>query len=151
MKEALENAREELKRVDHLIYVSLKYTRTVDVIKSIIDRLINSLEFSIDSLTKLALEKGMIASVPSNLGLKCNAIRKKFSDQQIDEMVQFFVYLRKLNKADYRRSNEFRRHVTMTAIVDGQVLNITMDVIKEYYEKTRAYIDHAAELVGTGA
>ena len=31
---------EELKRVDHLVYVSLKYTRTVDVIRSIIDRLI---------------------------------------------------------------------------------------------------------------
>ncbi len=29
MKEAIEKAQEELKRADHLFYVSLKYTKTV--------------------------------------------------------------------------------------------------------------------------
>ena len=33
MKEALDNAKEELKRVDHLFYVSLKYTRTADMMR----------------------------------------------------------------------------------------------------------------------
>lgn len=48
MKEAITNAVEELKRVDHLIYVSLKYTRTVDVIRSVINRLIESYNAIID-------------------------------------------------------------------------------------------------------
>ena len=42
-KESIDKAKEELKRVDHLFFVSLKYTKTVDVIKSLIDRLINAL------------------------------------------------------------------------------------------------------------
>jgi hypothetical protein len=50
MKESLSEAFEELKRADHLIYVSLKYTRTVDVIKSIIERLINAYDDAIITL-----------------------------------------------------------------------------------------------------
>ncbi len=34
-----DSALQELKRADHLIYVTLKYTRTVDVIKNTIKRL----------------------------------------------------------------------------------------------------------------
>ena len=43
MNTYLDKAKSELKRADHLIFVSLKYTRTVDVIRSIIERLINRL------------------------------------------------------------------------------------------------------------
>ena len=41
MIESLENAKEELKRIDHLIYVTLKYTRTVDVLLSVVERMVN--------------------------------------------------------------------------------------------------------------
>ncbi len=43
MLESLDLAKEEIKRADHLMYVSLKYTRTVDILKSIIERLINAI------------------------------------------------------------------------------------------------------------
>ena len=36
MDDLVEGAKEELKRADHSIYITLKYTRTVDVIKNII-------------------------------------------------------------------------------------------------------------------
>jgi len=36
MRESIENAVEELKRVDHSIFVSLKYTRTVDILVNIL-------------------------------------------------------------------------------------------------------------------
>ena len=39
MEESLRNALSELKRAEHSLFVSLKYTRTVDVIKHIVERL----------------------------------------------------------------------------------------------------------------
>ena len=57
MKDTIEKAKEELKRADHLYYVSLKYTKTVDVIKSIIERLINAFDFTIDSLVAFNYQK----------------------------------------------------------------------------------------------
>ena len=63
MKELLKDAKEELKRVDHLIYVSLKYTRTVDVIRNVIDRLISSFDFVADGLLQKALDEKKIKEI----------------------------------------------------------------------------------------
>jgi hypothetical protein len=50
MIEALDESKEELKRVDHLIYVSLKYTRTVDVLRNVVARLLAALDYALLSL-----------------------------------------------------------------------------------------------------
>ena len=60
----LGQAREELKRVDHLIFVSLKYTRTVDVLKSVLTRLINCFECIIIGVLNDAYEQKKIKAVP---------------------------------------------------------------------------------------
>ena len=62
MREEFEDAKSELKRVDHLIYVSLKYTRTVDVFKSIIERLINSYGFLIEGILASLKDRKKIAN-----------------------------------------------------------------------------------------
>ncbi len=143
----IHEAREELKRADHLLYVSLKYTRTVDVIKSLIERLLNGLTIAIDCLLQRAKEKKRIKEIPQNLGLKCDLAKKKYNDEKISDMIGFAMMLRKISKADYKRSNEFRRHVTMTAITDSGIVNITLDVIKEYYERTVDYIDYVDNML----
>ncbi len=50
MRESLDNAFREIRKVDHLIFVSLKYTRTVDMIKHVIKRMISSFDFMMDAL-----------------------------------------------------------------------------------------------------
>ena len=47
MNESLIEAREELKRLEHIIYVSLKYTRTVDVILNALKRMVSTYDFII--------------------------------------------------------------------------------------------------------
>ena len=43
----IDNAEEEIKRADHLVYVSLKYTRTCDIMKNSIKRMISAYELMI--------------------------------------------------------------------------------------------------------
>ncbi len=58
MRDILRDANEELKRVDHLVYVSLKYTRTVDVILNILNRMVDGYAFMMDLLIKKAQDDG---------------------------------------------------------------------------------------------
>ena len=143
----IEEAREEMKRADHLLYVSMKYTRTVDVLKSLLDRLINTIDCITDSLIDYAIEKKKIKEKPENLGLKGELAKKTFKDQTIVEMVDFGMSLKKINRAEYKRSREFRRHVTMTAITDTGIVEINIDVVKDYYFKVKAYLEHAERLI----
>ena len=66
MQESLERAQSELKRADHLTYVSLKYTRTVDVLKSIISRLIATIDEGMDALLHNTKNQGKIPAVSSS-------------------------------------------------------------------------------------
>ncbi|MEM4239736.1 MAG: hypothetical protein QXM31_01350 [Candidatus Woesearchaeota archaeon] len=141
IREALERARQELKRADHLIYVSLKYTRTVDVLKSIISRLIATVEAGIDALLHFAKKEGKIPAVPTLPRLKIEALKKAFAeDHQLKQYIRFYLLLRKLDKAHFERAQEYRRHVTMKAALDENHVEITIDIISDYFHKAKEFL-----------
>ena len=149
MKESFDLAVQELKRVDHLFWVSLKYTRTVDVIKHVIDRLISCIGFGLESLLKYAKETKLVASIPENAGLRCDLLKKTFPDNlELTEYINFYSRLRKLSKAEYARREEFRRHVTMIATIDkGEIVEVSIDSLKEDYEKTKIFIHFVKRII----
>jgi len=61
MNDYLLEAREELKRLEHIIYVSLKYTRTVDVIVNALTRMVSTFDLIIEAF----LEKAKIKNLKS--------------------------------------------------------------------------------------
>ena len=119
MDELIENAREELKRIDHLIYVTLKYTRTVDVFLSIVDRMINSYEFIVDALVQELVNEGKIVEAPDIPLEKANLVKKEYDSNPIKRNIKKYLLFRKLRRANHQKSNEFRRHVTLSAITHG--------------------------------
>ena len=147
--EYLDEAREEIKRVDHLVYVSLKYTRTVDVIKSVVERIINSFNFVILELLEFAKSKKKIKDYPVAPGLRCDTLNNVFSDNdELKEYLAFYQLLRRISRADYTKREEYRRHVTMiTNLYDGEVLEVHIDLLQEYYTKTKAFVEFAKNLV----
>ena len=148
MKEALDNAIIELKRVDHLFYVSLKYTRTVEMMLHVVQRLSNTFSYGIESLLKHAKENKKTANVPDNIGLRCKLLKEIYKEDRINDYVNFFVKLRKLLRANYTKREEFRRHVTMTATIDnGEIVEINIDVLKEYYERAKEFVNFVKVVV----
>ncbi|MFH1440239.1 MAG: hypothetical protein ABIG89_06725 [Candidatus Woesearchaeota archaeon] len=130
-------ANEELKRVDHLIFVSLKYTRTVDVLKNILTRLINCFECIIDGVLNSALEERKITEVPPAPIKKCNLLKQLFPGKY-DEIIDFFLLLRKINRADYDKINEFRRHVALIAHTEDEGnVEVNIDIVTEYYRRAQ--------------
>ncbi|MBT5021465.1 hypothetical protein HOK51_06030 [Candidatus Woesearchaeota archaeon] len=144
INEHFEESREELKRADHLIFVSLKYTRTVDVIKHIVERLINCIDFAFTGLLDELVENGKIEEIPAAILPKCKLIKEQFEDDDhIPDMVDFLLLLRKINRAKFERSSEFRRHVTMTAhLVDDEIMKLDIDLITEYFKETKHFFEY---------
>ena len=148
MKEALDNARDELKRVDHLFYVSLKYTRTADMMRHMIERLINAFSFGVDSLLKYAKEKKKISSLPDNPAMKCSLLLRTFAGDDLRNQINLYLMLRKIIRCEYSKREEFRRHVTMTCMMDkGEVIEVNIDVLKGYYDAARAFINYVSMIV----
>lgn len=148
MKESLDNARTELRRAEHILYVSLKYTRTVDVLKNIIDRLINSFTFGMEALLIYLKEKKKIDDVPSLPRLRIDLINKSFGDNEyLMEFIEFYKLLRRIKKAKFERALEYRRYVHMTAYTDDGEVQVDIDIVGDYYKKLIEFINFVSDIV----
>jgi hypothetical protein len=148
MEESLRNALSELKRAEHSLFVSLKYTRTVDVIKHIIERLIATIDYSIEVLLRHAKSQRRIAEVPTISRLRIEAVKALYpEDEMIHDFCQFYLKLRRMDKAKYEKSQEYRRHVTMTVHLDEGTEHVTIDMIQDFFEKTKEFVNHVKELI----
>lgn len=147
--EALSEASEEIKRADHLIYVSLKYTRTVDVIINIIERFINAYNNMITVLLEKMKEDGKITEIPASILERVDSLKSFYSaEETIKKNMDFYILLRKLSKAEVERTKEYRRHVTMSAkLADGTIVEVNIDVIYEYFKTVKEFMEFVKKQV----
>lgn len=151
MKEDLESeAVEELKRADHLIYVTLKYTKTCDVIKNIIQRLINAFDFKIIEILNRAKENKIIDEIPSSVKKRCEVLCEIFPEK-IKKYIDFYLLLRKIDKADYDRKDEYRKNIALIVLdEDGNsFVEVDIDTLKKYFNKTQKFLEFVSKWEGS--
>ncbi len=155
MIESFSDANEELKRIDHLIFVSLKYTRIVEVIRNIVKRMIDCIDFLINAQLKYAKENKLIEDeIPKNNAIKAELLIKTFSDnEEIVEMGNFYLWLRRVLRAKYEKINEGKRHVGLVTKVknkDGEEEGVLLDIdnMQEIYtQKIKRYMQITFEMM----
>jgi hypothetical protein len=130
----LEDAGEELKRADHLIYVSLKYTRTVDVLLNSLSRMIDAYEFLIDALLEYAKEKKNLQTIPTTPLEKGEVVKKLYPQQEIQDNIDLFFLLRKIYRAPHEKEQEYRRHVALITTIEGREEIVNIDIVTQYLE-----------------
>lgn len=140
---------EEMKRVEHQIYVSLKYTRTVDVILNCLYRMVEAYEHLVEVLLIVAEKRGKEIKHVEGAMEKADYVSKLFNDDDIvvDNM-ELYILLRKILKAkDVVRENEYRRHVTLKTIIDNREEIVNIDIITNYFLFEKEFLKHIKEIV----
>ncbi|MDD4877729.1 MAG: hypothetical protein PHO02_01685 [Candidatus Nanoarchaeia archaeon] len=142
------SALEELKRVDHLIFVTLKYTRTVDVIRNVLQRLVSTMDFQIADTLEHFRKKGKLAAVSPATLIRCRKLEELFpKDQEIKNMIDFYMELKKLVTSEYKKKEEYRKNVAMIT----KEAEITIDKLRDYADETKRYINYLREMMNEGA
>ena len=140
MEYLYDKAREELKRADHSIYVTLKYTRTTDVIKNTIKRLISAFELGILEGLMYAKDKKIIKEIPDSLKVKAELLKKVFKQQDLTPYIDLYYLLRKIDKLPYTKKEEYRKHVTLTAYENEEKIEVDIPVLTSYYNGTKDFV-----------
>lgn len=146
MRDYLDNAKNEVKRIDHLIFVSLKYTRTVDVIRSVIERMINVFEFAIDGMIEKAKRKKKI-EVPSQPRLRIALVKELYPSERLNEYMDFYSRLREFLKSKHTKRGEYRRHVTMLSETPSGFVEVNIDTLNEYYNKINEFVEYLESIL----
>lgn len=136
-------AREELKRIDHLIFVTLKYTRTADIIRTIIGKFILTLDYQSQKYFDDQFEKNKIKSVPPVPLMRIKQLEQIYSkDLKIKSLVDFYIQLKLIFNSEFKAKEEYRKNVTL--VTKGKEINISM--LKDYMDTTRGFVDYLDEL-----
>ena len=144
MKDYLDDIKNELKRVDHLLYVSLKYTRTVDVVISVDNRFINAYDLGMEGLIAKVKKRRKTLEMPKQPRKKCQLVKELYADdEKILKFVEFYLELRHIYQARYTKREEYRRHVTMIAELEsGKIVAVGIDKLHEYEKEAKEFIEH---------
>ncbi len=150
MNEYLEEAKEELKRVDHIIYVSLKYTRTVDVIRNAVHRLVSAFDFIIEGILWYHQQQKRIKDIPKSPKVKIDVLKSLYpGDLRMEKYILFYLFLRELVIAHYDRREEYRRYVTMISKLDRRTAEVDIDVLEDNFDMlAKEFLDYAEITTG---
>jgi len=137
----MEDIIQEKISADHLLYVSLKYTKTCDVIMNLLLRWKRMIETSIDRILEAAKKKKKITTISTNPLGKIDQAKKLFKkDQNFQGVIELYEMFRKLKELRTERIGEFRKNVTLTIFYKGEEININLEKLKEYADKLEKFI-----------
>jgi len=137
----MEDIIQEKIRADHLLYVSLKYTKTCDVIVNLLLRWRRMIETSIDEILIHAKAKKKISSIPTSPLGKMEQVKKLFrKDKDFLEVIDVYEMLRKLEDLRKERIGEFRKNVTLRVIYRGEEVDINLEKLKTYASMLEKFI-----------
>ncbi len=137
----MEDIIQEKISADHLLYVSLKYTKTCDVIFNLLIRWRKMIETSINAILNHAKKKKKISSVSTSPIKKVEQIKILFkNDKDFLEVIKFYEMLRKLEDLRTERIGEFRKNVNLKIMYRGKEININLEQLKIYTDKLEKFI-----------
>lgn len=137
----MEDIIQEKISADHLLYVSLKYTKTCDVIVNLILRWRKMIETSIEEILKKAKKKKKISSIPTNPSKKIEEVRKLFKkDKNFQEVIDMYEMFRKIEELKKERIGEFRKNVTLKIFYRGEEISVNLEKLKIYADKLEKFI-----------
>ena len=135
---------------DHLLYVSLKYTKTCDVIRNLLLRWRKMIETSINEILKHAKKKKKVSSISTNPVGKIEQMKKLFKkNKEFITVIEWYEMLRKLEDLRTERIGEFRKNVNLKIFYRGEEINVNLEQLKIYAELLEKFISTVKQFLSS--
>ena len=133
---------------DHLLYVSLKYTKTTDVILNLIARWKSMIETAINKLLAHLKTKKTISSIPTAPKLKVDKIKEVYKKNLVIlETMELYSFFKRIENLEKIRENEFRKNVALKVLDKGEWVSIDLDKLKEYASALERFISELKQIL----
>lgn len=144
MSETLEKIMKEKISSDHLLYVSMKYTKTCDVMINLLKRWKIMMDYSFDGLLEKAKKKKIkkAKKIPTAPKLKVDLIKEVFKkNPEIMDAVKEYEMFKLIDVLKKTKAGEFRKGVCLTITYKEEEIRVDLDKLKEYSEILERFIN----------
>jgi hypothetical protein len=146
----LEKIMKEKISADHLLYVSLKYTKTCDVILNLIRRWTVMIDDAITGLLEQLKKKKKIKSIPAAPRQKTELIKEQFKKSpEVMNAIVLYEFFKRIDNLRTIRESEFRKDVRLKIYDSGNEIIINLDKLKEYYSILETFISYVKQFLSS--
>ncbi|MDP2926240.1 MAG: hypothetical protein Q8N99_07725 [Nanoarchaeota archaeon] len=143
MSEELEKIIKEKISADHLLYVSMKYTKTCDVMINLIKRWKIMMDYAFDGILDKAKKKKLIKSIPDAPRLKLDLLKETFkNNKELIDAIEIFEMFKLIDILNKTKEGEFRKGVCLRVTYKMKEIPINLDKLKEYSEILERFINY---------
>jgi hypothetical protein len=144
----IEEIIKEKTSADHLLYVSLKYTKTCDVILNLLARWKSLIELSFDVLLEQKVEEDKIPHTPESPKQRVEFMKKYFKKyEEIQAVIPLYIFFKRVPGLDKTREGEFRKNVNLKIIEPTKTTEINMEKLGEYAEIVEKFISEVKKIL----
>lgn len=133
---------------DHLLYVSMKYTKTCDVILNLLARWKSMMDISFDAIIQKSFEEGTLKKMPESPKQKIEFLKLYFKKQKaLQESIPLYIFFKRIPDTKKTREGEFRKNVNLKIIEINGITDINMDKLKEYADILERFISETKQFL----
>src|SRR3989344_2687372 len=144
----LEKIMKEKISADHLLYVSLKYTKTCDVILNLLRRWTVMINDSVDGFLDQLKKKKKIKSIPAAPRQKIEIIKEHFKKSpEVMKAMELYEFFKRVDNLRTIRESEFRKDVRLRIDDNGKEVIINLDKLKEYAAILESFISYIKQFL----
>jgi hypothetical protein len=144
--ETLEKIIKEKISADHLLYVSMKYTKTCDVMINLLKRWKIMMDHAFDGLLEKAKKKKLIKKIPEAPKLKLDFLRETFKKHpEVIAALDEYLMFKLVDVLKNTKEHEFRKGVCLTLTYKMEEVPINLDKLKDYAETMETFINFTKE------
>jgi hypothetical protein len=133
---------------DHLLYVSLKYTKTCDVILNLLKRWVIMINHCVDGILEQQKKKKKIKSIPEAPRQKIELIKQQFKNQpEVMDAIRIYEFFKRIDDTKAIKECEFRKDVRLRINDFGKEIIINLDQLKEYSMILERFISYVKQFL----
>jgi len=135
---------------DHLLYVSLKYTKTCDVILNLLKRWVIMIDHCIQGMLEQLKKRKKIKVIPVAPRQKVELIKEQFKNQkEVMETMAIYEFFKRIDESKAIKECEFRKDVGLKIIDQGAEIKINLDKLKEYSIILERFISYIKQFLSS--
>jgi len=137
----LEKIKEEKRSAEHLLYVSLKYTKTCDVILNLIARWQVMIEDCMEELLRKIKREKVITAIPLAPKTRVDVLLDSFKKEKVvKDVLELYLFFRRIPKDEKIREGEFRKNLALKVFDRGAYVTINVEKLEEWHELLESFI-----------
>lgn len=137
MEETLELLRElrrHLNSIEHMIYVSCKFTRTTEMLRKVMETIVGTYEYFFAVAYQVLVDSEIAYGSVHD---KIQILNDSLSERGIHVDLSDYFLLKRLLLSEFDSIGEYRKNLCMVSYIDGEEYVINMNKLLEFYENLK--------------